>query len=105
MEMTVFGISVLGYIGPGPGLSMLGALIGLIVTVVAAIGAVLAWPLRALLSNSEDDEGEGDESTEGAEAEETNDEVSSDEQPEEAEPAAANAAEENASDVQARADG
>ena len=40
---------VLGYVGPGPGLSMLGALLGLLLTFLAAGSAVLAWPLRAYL--------------------------------------------------------
>jgi len=71
--------ALVGYIGPGPGLSMLGALIGLIATVVAALGAVLLWPIRALLGNLDDeseegapesdgsDEGEGDHSRSDAE--------------------------------------
>ena len=39
----------LAYIGPGAGITMLGALWGVIVAVVLAIGAVLFWPIRALL--------------------------------------------------------
>lgn len=34
------------YVGPGAGLSMLGALWGLLVAVVAALGFVVMWPLR-----------------------------------------------------------
>jgi hypothetical protein len=37
------------YIGPGAGITMLGALWGVIVAVALAIGAVLFWPIRALL--------------------------------------------------------
>ncbi len=37
------------YIGPGAGITMLGALWGVIVAVVLALGAVLFWPIRALL--------------------------------------------------------
>ncbi len=37
------------YIGPGAGVTMLGALWGVIVAVLLAIGAVLFWPVRALL--------------------------------------------------------
>jgi hypothetical protein len=51
--------SLVAYIGPGPGLGMIGALIGLVVTVITAIGAVLLWPLRALLKKMGDDEQEG----------------------------------------------
>jgi hypothetical protein len=39
----------LAYIGPGAGITMLGALWGVIVAVVLALGAVLFWPIRALL--------------------------------------------------------
>ena len=37
------------YIGPGAGITMLGALWGVIVAVALAIGAVLFWPIRLLL--------------------------------------------------------
>lgn len=37
------------YIGPGAGITMLGALWGVVVAVVLALGAVLFWPIRALL--------------------------------------------------------
>jgi hypothetical protein len=37
------------YIGPGAGITMLGALWGVIVAVALALGAVLFWPIRILL--------------------------------------------------------
>lgn len=37
------------YVGPGAGLSLLGALWGLVVAVGAALGFVLLWPLRRAL--------------------------------------------------------
>jgi hypothetical protein len=37
------------YIGPGAGITMLGALWGVVVAVFLAIGAVLFWPIRVLL--------------------------------------------------------
>jgi len=37
------------YVGPGAGISVLGALWGLIVGVVLAVGMVLFWPIRILL--------------------------------------------------------
>ncbi len=40
--------SALAYIGPGPGLSMLTALLGLIATVLLAIVAVFFQPLRIM---------------------------------------------------------
>jgi hypothetical protein len=37
------------YIGPGAGITMLGALWGVVVAIALALGAVLFWPIRILL--------------------------------------------------------
>ena len=37
------------YVGPGAGISMLGALWGLIVGVVMALGVILFWPIRMMI--------------------------------------------------------
>ena len=37
------------YIGPGAGITMLGALWGVVVAVAMAVGAILFWPIRMLL--------------------------------------------------------
>lgn len=37
------------YVGPGAGLSLLGALWGLILAVGAALGFVVLWPLRRMI--------------------------------------------------------
>lgn len=37
------------YVGPGAGLSLLGALWGVGIAIVAALGFVILWPLRRLL--------------------------------------------------------
>lgn len=37
---------VAAYVGPGAGLSLLAALWGLVIAIAAAIGFVVAWPLR-----------------------------------------------------------
>lgn len=37
------------YIGPGAGITMLGALWGVIIAIALALGAVLLWPIRALI--------------------------------------------------------
>lgn len=39
----------LAYVGPGAGISMLGALWGLIVGVVVAVGVILFWPIRLMI--------------------------------------------------------
>ena len=38
-----------GYVGPGPGLSMAWALIGLLATLFVAAWAVALWPIRVVL--------------------------------------------------------
>lgn len=43
--------SAFAYVGPGAGLSLLGALWGLIAAVVAALGFVILWPLRRARRN------------------------------------------------------
>lgn len=37
------------YIGPGAGISVLGSLLGILGTIVVAIGAILFWPVRKML--------------------------------------------------------
>jgi hypothetical protein len=41
--------SVLAYVGPGAGVTMLGALWGVLIAIVMAIAGLLYWPIRALL--------------------------------------------------------
>ena len=40
------GQDAFAYIGPGAGLSMLGAFWGLVVAVIAALSFLLLWPIR-----------------------------------------------------------
>jgi uncharacterized iron-regulated membrane protein len=42
--------SALAYVGPGAGLTLLGALLGVLAAVVLAVTGVLMWPIRALLA-------------------------------------------------------
>jgi hypothetical protein len=37
------------YIGPGAGISVLGSLLGILATILVAMGAIIFWPLRKLL--------------------------------------------------------
>lgn len=39
----------IAYVGPGAGLTLLGALWGLIAAVVVSVGFILLWPLRRLM--------------------------------------------------------
>lgn len=47
--MSVAAFPALAYVGPGAGLTLLGALWGLILAVVVSLGFVLLWPLRRLM--------------------------------------------------------
>ncbi len=59
MKRTIYGVLMavllsmaapaVAYVGPGAGLSMLGALWGLLVAVLAALAFVIAWPVRRYL--------------------------------------------------------
>ena len=40
---------LLAYIGPGPGLTMLAALAGMMMTLAIALWTVALWPIRAVL--------------------------------------------------------
>jgi hypothetical protein len=46
---TFFAGTAAAYVGPGAGITVLGALWGLIIGVVMAIGVILFWPIRMLL--------------------------------------------------------
>lgn len=41
--------AALAYIGPGAGISVLGSLLGILGTIVVAIGAIIFWPIRKLM--------------------------------------------------------
>ena len=54
--------SALAYVGPGAGLSLVGALWGLLVAVLAALGFIILWPIRRMRrqrSSSHSDSGNG----------------------------------------------
>lgn len=45
---VIFSESAVAYVGPGAGLSLIGALWGLLAAVVAALGFIVLWPLRRI---------------------------------------------------------
>ena len=47
-----FGQDAQAYIGPGAGLSMLGAFWGLVVAVLAALSFLLFWPIRKMFKKN-----------------------------------------------------
>ena len=46
------GQDAFAYIGPGAGLSMLGAFWGLVIAVVAALSFLILWPVRRMFKKS-----------------------------------------------------
>lgn len=61
-----FGQDASAYIGPGAGLSMLGAFWGLVVAVVAALSFLLLWPLRKMFKKNKAADGNADVAREEA---------------------------------------
>ncbi len=49
LSAALLSSPAVAYIGPGAGISVLGSLLGIIVTIVVAIGAIIMWPLRKAL--------------------------------------------------------
>ena len=45
----LFSGTAMAYVGPGAGISVLGALWGLIVGVVMALAVILFWPIRMMI--------------------------------------------------------
>lgn len=53
--IAMLGVApALAYVGPGAGLTLLGALWGLIAAIVMTVGFVLLWPLRRFLLTRRD---------------------------------------------------
>lgn len=48
MSLGLPGVAF-AYVGPGAGISMLGALWGLIIGVLMAVGVILFWPIRMMI--------------------------------------------------------
>jgi hypothetical protein len=48
LAASLFAKPAFAYIGPGAGITVLGALWGVVVAVVLALAAVILWPLRVL---------------------------------------------------------
>jgi hypothetical protein len=49
ISLTFFAGTATAYVGPGAGITVIGALWGLIAGVVMAVGVILFWPIRMLL--------------------------------------------------------
>jgi uncharacterized membrane protein len=49
LVLTLLATPAYAYIGPGAGITVLGALWAVVVALVLAVAAVFLWPLRALL--------------------------------------------------------
>lgn len=49
VALSLWAGTAAAYVGPGAGITVLGALWGLIIGVVMAVGVILFWPIRMML--------------------------------------------------------
>ena len=49
MFFLSYPMSVMAYVGPGAGITALGALWAVIIAILFAVGGFLVWPIRAML--------------------------------------------------------
>jgi hypothetical protein len=47
--LALFSLTAEAYVGPGAGISVLGSLLGILATIVVAIGAIILWPVRKMM--------------------------------------------------------
>jgi hypothetical protein len=47
--LVILSAPAYAYIGPGAGIPVLGSLIGILVTLFLAIGAIVLWPIRRMM--------------------------------------------------------
>lgn len=47
--VAISAIPAFAYVGPGAGVSLISSLVGLVIAIFVAIGAVLVWPVRRYL--------------------------------------------------------
>ena len=72
----LFAGTAAAYVGPGAGIGVLGALWGLIIGVVMAVGVILFWPIRMMIrkakankAGASDSAATDSSATQGSEAE------------------------------------
>jgi len=66
--LLCLSFSASAYIGPGAGISVLGSLLGILATIVLAIGAILMWPVRKMLKRKKARAAEAESAAAQAEA-------------------------------------
>lgn len=47
--VLLFSVPAQAYIGPGAGISVLASVIGILVTILIAVGAIVWWPIRRMM--------------------------------------------------------
>jgi hypothetical protein len=56
-------LTAYAYVGPGAGLTMMGALWAVIAAILFALIGVVLWPIRALIARNKKDSGDGEETS------------------------------------------
>ncbi|NIQ02724.1 MAG: hypothetical protein GWM98_22170 [Nitrospinaceae bacterium] len=56
--LWMWAAPALAYVGPGAGVSVISSLVGVVVAVFVALGAILAWPVRRFLKKRKQQEAE-----------------------------------------------
>ena len=71
--LVIIPVEAAAYVGPGTGISLIGAIIAVLVAVFFTIGGILLWPFRALKRWMKKRKGDDSEVEEQAEAQLTED--------------------------------
>ncbi len=49
LPVVLWAMPAAAYVGPGAGITLLGALWGVLIAIAAAVGFIILWPLRRVL--------------------------------------------------------
>ncbi len=60
--MILLSSQAFAYIGPGAGIPIIGSLLGMVVTVVLVIAAILFWPIRKILKKKKKNQNKREQS-------------------------------------------
>lgn len=61
--LSIIAVPAQAYVGPGAGLSLLGALWALVVAIAAAVAFIVLWPIRKMMKRKAAERAAGDKRT------------------------------------------